>query len=55
MKKYNVEIIEKGIVIGPAFKLNKTDKPIHKFQGIEKELKTLDKAVNITQSKLKHL
>ena len=42
MKKYNVEIIEKGIVNGPAFKLNKTDKPIHKFQGIEKELKTLE-------------
>lgn len=52
MKKYSVDVIEKGIVIGPAFKLDSSNNSIPKFQSVEKELNILENAINKTLDEL---
>lgn len=55
MKKYNVDVIEKGVVIGPAFKLESRTNSIPKFQSVEKELQILENAINKTLDELNAL
>ena len=48
MKKYAVDVIERGIVAGSVFKLDSNDNSIPKFQSVEKELQVLQNALNKT-------
>lgn len=55
MKKYGVDVIERGIVMGPAFKLDSNNYSIPKFQSVEKELQILEHAINKTLDELNTL
>ena len=48
MKKYAVDVIERGIAAGSVFKLDSNDNSIPKFQSVEKELQVLQNALNKT-------
>ena len=56
MKKYNAKIIEEGIVMGPAFRLNyPIIDSVAEFQGVEKELELAEKSIKKTRFNLRNL
>lgn len=55
MKKLKTEIIEKGVVIGPAFKLYDDNNLEYIFQGISKEVEIFENAIQKTLKELNNL
>ena len=55
MKKFKVNVIENGIAIGPAFKIEHNFNPKGKFHGVHKELDLLEKSIEKTTSDLNKL